>query len=332
MNNNHPQISVIVPVYNAEKYLTQCIDSILEQDFTDYELLLIDDGSKDQSGAICDEYAKNDKRIKVFHKKNGGVSSARNLGIDEAQGEYIAFIDSDDYVDSNYLSILNCRDADLVVTGYASFEYNINHIVEECKYTDAIYTDNKIAECLSSVLNDTSMRSPWDKLFRGTIIKKHKIYFNTYLRIAEDTVFVQTYLQYCHKIVFRSGTPYYYRLELGKVSYFKYSLSSNEYLYSLTTVLNTYKNITEHFDFTNSDYHLCINKLMLMLYYRHLAKEGFSLKEYTNYKQTMKQLCPKVLFSEKLYVISYKLLRKNMFFLSYFMLSFVYPLKLLLKK
>lgn len=92
------KVSVIVPVYNTEKYLNKCIDSILAQTFTDFELLLIDDGSTDNSGKICEEYAEKDKRVKVFHKENGGVSRARNLGIDNAQGEYLSFIDSDDYI------------------------------------------------------------------------------------------------------------------------------------------------------------------------------------------------------------------------------------------
>lgn len=92
-----PLVSIIVPIYNAEKYLNRCIDSILSQTMPDFELLLIDDGSKDESGCICDEYAEEDARVKVFHKPNGGVSSARNLGIDYAKGKYIIFIDSDDY-------------------------------------------------------------------------------------------------------------------------------------------------------------------------------------------------------------------------------------------
>lgn len=92
-----PLVSIIVPVYNAEKYLNRCIDSILSQTMTDFELILIDDGSKDESGRICDEYAAKDARVRVIHKPNGGVSSARNLGIDHAKGKYIIFIDSDDY-------------------------------------------------------------------------------------------------------------------------------------------------------------------------------------------------------------------------------------------
>lgn len=88
---NMPKVSIIVPVYKAEKYLNRCIDSIIAQTFTDWELLLIDDGSPDRSGDICDEYAKKDIRIRVFHKKNGGVSSARNLGLYNVQGEYVTF-------------------------------------------------------------------------------------------------------------------------------------------------------------------------------------------------------------------------------------------------
>ena len=95
---NNPKVSVIVPVYNIEKLLQRCIDSILAQTFTDFELLIIDDGSKDKSGEICDEYAEKDARIRVFHKQNGGVSSTRNLGRDEAKGKYIAFVDSDDFI------------------------------------------------------------------------------------------------------------------------------------------------------------------------------------------------------------------------------------------
>ena len=94
---NHPKISIIVPVYNVEKYLKECVESVLAQTFIDFELLLIDDGSTDSSGAICDEYAQKDTRVRVFHKENGGVSSARNLGFDNAIGKYVIFLDADDY-------------------------------------------------------------------------------------------------------------------------------------------------------------------------------------------------------------------------------------------
>ena len=96
MKNIKDMVSVIIPVYNAEKYLHRCIDSILAQTYTDFELLLINDGSNDGSGMICDAYAAKDSRVRVFHKENGGVSSARNIGIDNAAGVYISFVDADD--------------------------------------------------------------------------------------------------------------------------------------------------------------------------------------------------------------------------------------------
>lgn len=94
------KISVIVPVYNVEKYLSRCIDSIISQTFSDFELILVDDGSTDSSGKICDEYGKKDGRVKVIHKRNGGLSSARNCGLENAKGNYICFVDSDDWISS----------------------------------------------------------------------------------------------------------------------------------------------------------------------------------------------------------------------------------------
>ncbi|MBQ5852329.1 MAG: glycosyltransferase family 2 protein, partial [Lachnospiraceae bacterium] len=99
-------ISIVVPVYNVEKYLERCVDSLINQTYENIEILLIDDGSKDNSGQMCDEYANKDSRITVYHKENGGLSDARNYGMDRAKGEYIIFIDSDDYVEPNMMEFL----------------------------------------------------------------------------------------------------------------------------------------------------------------------------------------------------------------------------------
>lgn len=109
-------LSIIVPVYNVESYLSKCIKSVLSQSLSDYELLLIDDGSTDASGKICDEFGQDNSRIRVFHKKNGGVSSARNLGIEKANGEFVSFLDSDDWVTDDYVSTIldNIRGYDLL--------------------------------------------------------------------------------------------------------------------------------------------------------------------------------------------------------------------------
>ena len=124
----NPKVSILVPIYNVEKYLSRCIESVLSQDFRDYELILVDDGSPDRCPQICDEYAKKDSRIKVIHKKNGGLSDARNIGLDIATGEYVMFIDSDDFVDIDMMeSMMNNmidNNVDLVVC-------NIKYVIIE---------------------------------------------------------------------------------------------------------------------------------------------------------------------------------------------------------
>ena len=117
-----PRLSIIVPVYQAKEYLEKCINSILEQSFVDFELILVDDGSKDASGTICDEYAKRDKRIRVIHKENGGLSDARNTGIKLANSDYLMFVDSDDYIEKNMLECLYKniieKDSDIAVCNF----------------------------------------------------------------------------------------------------------------------------------------------------------------------------------------------------------------------
>ena len=120
-HSTEPSVSIIVPIYKAEQFLTQCVDSILKQSEQDFELILIDDGSPDQSPAMCDEYSKNDPRVRVIHKPNGGVSAARNTGLDLARGAYVVFIDSDDYVDGNYLEEM--------LRAYHNLEHSGNELI-----------------------------------------------------------------------------------------------------------------------------------------------------------------------------------------------------------
>lgn len=140
-----PQISIIIPVYNSGNTLNRCIDSILNQTFTDWELLLVNDGSTDRSGELCDEYASKDQRIKVFHKKNGGVSSARNTGLDNATGSWLTFVDSDDFIDTTFLdSFIKSQSCDLYITGI-QFINNTTTLLpseEYIKIEDVIELDN----------------------------------------------------------------------------------------------------------------------------------------------------------------------------------------------
>lgn len=140
-----PVVSVIVPIYNVEEYLERCVDSILNQTFTDFELILVDDGSTDNSGQICDEYAESDERVKVIHKENGGLSDARNAGIDVSTGQYMMFVDSDDYIDPKMIEILYERilkdGSDIAVCNLLSVDENGNFMKDKNK-TMAISEDS----------------------------------------------------------------------------------------------------------------------------------------------------------------------------------------------
>ena len=164
-----PKISVIVPVYNVQEYLTKCVDSILIQDFRDFELILIDDGSTDQSGLICENYLKMDGRVKVIHKENGGLSDARNVGLDCATGDFVTFIDSDDYIEYNYLERLyneSCNtDADVVICNFYRYYDNANlKLPVIYKKSSGLYSSHDI---LKSLIPDNLIHSYlWNKLWK----------------------------------------------------------------------------------------------------------------------------------------------------------------------
>lgn len=185
----NPKISVIVPVYNVEKYLHRCIDSILSQTYTDFELLLINDGSKDKSGDVCDDYAAKDNRIRVFHKENGGVSRARNLGLDNATGDWVTFVDSDDAINSNYLySMISQSDADLVVSSFLimdSVEQWDNEI------HDYKFEEDNIKYFIEKYIWSAQFCAMCCKLFKRSIIDDLR--FNTEISLAEDSIFVFAY-------------------------------------------------------------------------------------------------------------------------------------------
>ena len=130
---NNELISIIIPVYNAEKYLRQCLDSIINQTYTNFEVLLVNDGSTDSSGMICQEYVENDSRFRYFEKENGGASSARNLGLERSGGAYITFIDSDDWVTPEYLEVLYTtlkeNDVDISISSFKLFEPDGIHYI-----------------------------------------------------------------------------------------------------------------------------------------------------------------------------------------------------------
>ena len=219
-------ISIIIPVYNAERYLHQCIESVIAQTFEDWEAILVNDGSKDDSLAICQEYAAKDKRIKVIDKSNGGPSSARNKGLENAQGEFVYFMDADDWIETKFLEIFvrnGIKDA------YETRQRYYEN--EDCDY-DIVFqgfvrelADGRKEESFAMDA-DTSMMSKeeiicrlykehvygwsWCKLFRREIIERHHIRFDESLRLWEDELFTSEFLKYAEKVRTVKSHLYHY--------------------------------------------------------------------------------------------------------------------------
>ena len=196
-----PAISVIVPVYNTEPYLARCVDSILDQSFSDFELLLVDDGSTDGSSAICDACAQKDKRVRVFHKENDGVSSARNLGIDNAQGEWLYFVDSDDELLPDGLRTLVDNisdDVDVSMGGFESVDEQGNVTREASKSVnlrlsrkESVITLYRGQGCCGYFF----LGYTWQRLFRKSLVDRFNLRFDTSIAIKEDTLFVMQYVR-----------------------------------------------------------------------------------------------------------------------------------------
>lgn len=209
------KLSVIIPIYNSEQHLKRCLDSVMAQRFTDFELLLIDDGSTDSSFEICQSYAQNDNRIRIIQKQNGGPGAARNLGISESKGEWIVFIDSDDWVDPNHLESLTDdieEGIDLVMHGrYGGKQY--------LKYKNKIEViDSKDNQILFNELNLTPNGQICSKLFNSKIIKTNRIEFVPEIRMSEDVLFILSYLSKSDRMKYRDLYTYHYELNPDSLS------------------------------------------------------------------------------------------------------------------
>lgn len=201
-----PKISIIIPVYNVERYLKECVDSVLESTFTDYELLLVDDGSTDSSGAICDDYAEKDNRVKVFHKANGGVSSARNVGLDHARAAWITFVDSDDMVAPTFLEnlynpITEYPDIDFVQGGFTNLK---NGKIADVEQQYQSYYGHDM-----NILCPIYRGRPYSHLIKRELLGE--IRFDEHVRSAEDLLFTTDYLVRIKKFALSEEVGYYYR-------------------------------------------------------------------------------------------------------------------------
>lgn len=204
------KISYIIPVYNSEKYLKNCVESIIECNDSDWEIILVDDGSTDASGKICDELSCIDKRINVFHLNNGGVSKARNFALKKASGEYIRFIDSDDLMVEEGLKITLDTAADLITMNAEVVDENDTKLhsvdVKENK-TCSVY---EMLECMNENNKPTYMHYLWNHLYKKSIIEDNNICFDESVNLGEDFLFNIEYIKHCKSIEFRRVCCYRY--------------------------------------------------------------------------------------------------------------------------
>lgn len=206
-------ISIIIPVYNVEKFLPQCLESILSQTYQDFEVILIDDGSPDNSGAICDEYAKKDSRFIVVHQQNAGVSIARNKGIDIAKGEWITFIDSDDWIEPSYLANFKLEESsniDLIIQGLEYYNNRNGHFFNFWSFNECIikkenfqkvFTENRLLE----------LGFPIGKAYKKILLTINNLRFDIRISFHEDHIFVLDYYKLCNTIRLIDAKDYKYR-------------------------------------------------------------------------------------------------------------------------
>lgn len=242
-----PFFSIIVPIYNAEKYLGQCLSSILEQEFTDYELLLINDGSTDCSAGICKTYAKKASCIKIYNQKNSGVSVARNVGINNSTGKWLLFIDADDMLTANALATLHellfSNTLDLVIGGYEAIQGTEKNSTSDLNFTVIKTKDEGVTQMYQNIF------WPWficSKTFNSSIIKSKKILFDNNICFGEDRLFIMKYL--CHiksKILFTSTPFYIYRTHENSVQNKVNTTFSEKMLTGFDSAILMYKEISK---------------------------------------------------------------------------------------
>lgn len=207
------EVSIIIPIFNVANYLQECLDSILAQTYPHFEILLIDDGSTDQSPQICDQYEKRDSRIKVIHKQNGGAASARNKGLDIATGDFICFIDSDDCVKKNYVErLLNALEANEADVSVCAYQYLYKNIIEHQSMDPTGSVSEK--EFILRFLTDWKCGLLWNKIFKASLIgnirfeEGHKI---------DDEFFTYKIIMNAKKIVIIDEELYVYRMRASSV-------------------------------------------------------------------------------------------------------------------
>lgn len=237
LSSTAPKLSIVIPVYNAEAYLSQCLDSILTQEFSDIEVLLINDGSVDSSGSICNQYALRDTRVKVFHEKNSGVGGARNIGLNNANGEWVTFVDADDWLPQGALNIFYEKtEAPIIIAPYYEFyQGEMNFPFDFIQSNKELI---KKKDLLTQYLSTSLLKTVCGKFYRREIIRNNK--FDNHIKLGEDTLFFLRIVLQVDKVFLLSKPLYVYRM-FPKTS--KYSQNVEDAIYALKTVMSAYDDL-----------------------------------------------------------------------------------------
>lgn len=282
------KISIIIPVYNVEKYINRCLDSIVNQTYKNIEIIIVNDGSTDRSGLICDEYAKRYNNIRVFHKENAGVSSARNLGVDNSSGEYIAFIDPDDYIDKNMYEILHKE----IISSKSDIAMCSFFYVKEDK---VIYTGNKEKTIILSKedvlykyfnrINPFNGSFLWNKLFRRELFRNIRL--DTRLVIQEDTEVLLRIFDRINSLVYIDRPLYFYLIRKGAATEGSISKGKlNTDIALLKVYEYTEKSIPRYKSIALANYSMC--------YFNIIVEIIKNYKEYGYYYETITKRFKKI--------------------------------------
>lgn len=293
--NEEELISVVVPIYNVEKYLKRCIDSIIQQTYKNLEIILVDDGSPDNCGKICDDYAKTDKRIKVIHKKNGGLSDARNVGIKNATGKYITFIDSDDDILVDFIGYMynlsKKNKADVVVAD----ENLINNIFISKKVNEKIIEYKSKKDAIKDLLTLRLPVAAHGKLYLKTLFDdieypKGKIY--------EDNGTTYKVLLKCNRIIYTNQAKYNYYIRGNSITNSSMNKNKLDYIYLIdlecNDLLRIYSDISEEVEFARLIPRLSVYKQII------------NAKNKNNFIELKKEL-------DNYFKINYKNFKKNQY-------------------
>lgn len=206
-----PTISIIIPIYNSERYLARCLDSVLNQTYQFTELILVDDGSQDKSGEICDQYALIDSRIKVYHNSNQGASASRNFGLSMANGDYVSFIDSDDWIQPTFYEDFFGNDNflyDIYFQNYVLHKADGSTVIKKMKPISI--REGNPHEAIFYLMKEVKFGWSWIKLFKRSIIEENGIKFDESVNLREDEIFAYQYCKYIKTICVRSQAGYHY--------------------------------------------------------------------------------------------------------------------------